>query len=145
MAALKNAKSSSGPFANQTEIVRVVYDHAVDGTAADALDVLTADGDIAIVNFYAKVITACTSGGSAVLNVGISGGDDDALMDAVAVAGLTTGSLHKAPIVLSEGTPNTGFGPLPLKLASGGKIIMDTATDSFLTGKIEFVFEIAKF
>lgn len=145
MAALANAKTVGAPFSNAIETFSVVYDYALDGAMASPLDVITAEDDVVIVGFHAKVLTACTSGGSAVLDVGISGGDLDLLLDAVAVGALTANSLHIPPHLLTEGTPNTYSPQLPVKLASGEKIVADTTTASFTAGKIEFVFSVMKF
>lgn len=145
MAALVDAKTVGAPFKNAVEVVTVVYDFALDGAMASPLDVLTADGALVIVGFHAKVITACTSGGSATFDVGVSGGDVDVLLSGIAVAALTANSLHIPPHILTEGTPNTYSPQLPILLASGGKIVADTTTASFTAGKIEFVFRVMKF
>lgn len=145
MAALKDKKLVGAPFPNAIEVVKVNYDYALDGDMASPLDVIEADDDIVIMGFWAKVVTLCTSGGSLVLDVGISGGDTDLLMDAVAVANLTANSFHIPPHVLTEGTPNTYSPQLPVKLASGEKIVADTTTAAFTAGKIEFTFLVARF
>ena len=145
MAALKGKKTVGAPFPNALEVVKVVYDFALDGAMASPLDVLEAADDIVIVGFFGKVITTCTSGGSATLAVGVSGGDIDVLMGDTPVASLVAGYFIVPPQVLTEGTPNTMSPQLPIKLADGGKIVCDTTTASFLTGKIEWTFIIARF
>lgn len=145
MAALKNKKIVGASFPNATQIVKVIYDFALDGAMASPLDVIEAEDDIVILGFFAKVLTTCTSGGSATLAVGVSGGDVDVLMGDTAVAGLVANAFFAPPQVLTEGTPNTMSPQLPIKLASGEKIVADTTTASFLTGKIEFTFIITKF
>jgi len=141
MAAIKGTKSANGGFQNEKQILKVVYDFAKDGGATGALDLFTAQDDIVITGFYAKVLTTCTSGGSMVLDVGVSGGDTDILLDGVAVASLTANSMHIPPVV--EGTPNVLA--LPMKLADNGKIIQTIGTAALTAGKIEYVFEFMKF
>jgi hypothetical protein len=91
-----------------------------------------------IKDFHAVVKTACTSGGSAVVDVGVVGGDTDALLDGVAVASLTLNSVHSDPLV--EGTPNTKS--VPMYLADGGVIAMEIKTAALTAGIIEFVFTV---
>lgn len=141
MAAVKGIKSANGGFQNEKQIVKTVYDFSKDAGATGALDIFEASSDIVITGFYAKVLTTCTSGGSMVLDVGVSGGDTDILLDGVAVASLTANSMHIPPVV--EGTPNVLA--LPMKLASGGKIIQTIGTAALTAGKIEYVFEFMKF
>jgi len=145
MAALKNKKTVAGGFSNEVEVVKVVYDFAKDGGATGALEILEAQDDLVILNFYVVGKTTCTSGGSATLDVGISGGDTDILLDGAAVASLTANAMvQPTSIVLTEGTPNTYVAALPQKLASGGKIIQTIGVAAFTAGKLEYVFHIAK-
>lgn len=141
MAAVKDYKTVNGGFGNQKSIVKVVYDFSKDAGATGALDLLVASGDMVITSFHAKVLTTCTSGGSATIDVGVSGGDTDILLDGFAVASMTAGALIMPTIV--EGTPNVM--PMPLKLASGGKIIQTIGVAAFTAGKVEYVFEVMKF
>jgi hypothetical protein len=140
MAAVKDKKLVPAPFPNDIKPVKVYYDFSVDGGATGDLDLIEADDDIVIMGVWAKVVTACASGGSAAVSSGISS-DKDALIDSVAVASLTEGSFHKTPMV--EGTPNTFA--VPLKLAAGEKITQTIETAALTAGKIEYTFIVARF
>jgi len=160
MAALKNVKTVGAPFSNASEIVRVIYDFAVDGGIETAKDVLIADGPVVIKSFYMYVLEACVGSG-ATLDVGISGGDTDVLATGIEVDNLTALSFHKptlpvtsvVTVVLSEGAPNvvdsadsvnTASPALPFLMVDGAKIAMETNTAAFTAGKIELVFEICQ-
>lgn len=141
MAQVVDKKLSNGGFDNAESIVRVTYDFSKDAGAVGVLDLFEAQGDMVITEFYANVKTACTSGGSMTLDVGVVGGDTDILADDIAVASLTAESFHIPPVV--EGTPNVLA--LPMKLASGGKVAMQIKTAALTAGKIEFVLKFMKF
>lgn len=135
MAALAAHKAKVGaPFSNAREVIRVVYDFAVDGGATGALDVFTAEQNLVVVGFHLKVLTAATSGGSATLIVGVSGGDTDACLDATSGA---VANLSANAVIGQEAT-------VPFYLASGGKIIQTIGTAALTAGKIEYVFEVMK-
>lgn len=79
-------------FSNEIGFAKLTYDFAADGSAtADTVKLATFGSKMMIINAVAQVETACTSGGSAVVNVGILGGDVDAFVadTAGAVASLT--------------------------------------------------------
>lgn len=146
MAAVAKHRSVGGQFQNEKEIVVVRYDYATDGGATGALDLLTAVGNVIIVSFYAYVVVAPLSTGSATIKVGVTGNDD--LMITVgegAKANYALGAVLKAlpTITLSEGTPNTAVMalPLPHKLANGEKVLMTIGTEVLSVGTIDFVFE----
>lgn len=152
MATLSAHKTVAAPFANTSEIVRVIYDFALDGGIATAKDVLTASGALVIKHFHLKVLTACV-GATATLDVGISGGTTTYFANGIAVASLGAGTIHypaqNVTIVLGEGTPNTVTSatmanPIPYTLADAGKIVMETNTAAFTAGKIELVFEVCR-
>lgn len=138
MAAVAKAKNIGPAFTAGVgyEVVTVEYDFAVDGGATGALDLFTAGADIVITHFHSKVMTACTSGGSATLKVGITG-TDNLFMNTTqgAVASLTANAVVLAPAV--EGTPNVL--PLPVKLASGAKVLQTIGTAALNAGKVKYV------
>ena len=144
MAALKNKKNTSGGFSNQIEVIKVVYDFAKDGGSTGALDILTADANLVVLGFHVKVLTTCVGAGMT-LDVGISGGDTDILLDGAAVASLVANAMIPATLsVLSEGTPNTQVFAMPLKLASGEKLIQTIGVAALTAGKYEYVFQVMK-
>lgn len=155
MATLKGVKTVGAPFSNTTEIVRVTYDFSIDGGIATAKDVLIADGDIMIKSFYAVVKTTCT-GDTATLDIGKTGATTlfaNGLLVASLVAGYIvkpadiftslSATVFETPDYLTT-TTTTSVKALPVKLASGEKIVMETNTAAFTAGKIELVFEIAQ-
>lgn len=137
MTAIANKLNVGPAFTNGVEYANVVYDFAADGGATGALDLFEAGADVVITHFHSKVVTACTSGGSATVIAGISGGTTNLFMNVTqgAVASLTANAVVVSPVV--EGTPNVLA--LPLKIASGGKIIMTIGTAALTAGKIKFV------
>lgn len=146
MAAVAKAKSVGGQFQNEKEIVIVRYDFANDAGAQGALDLLTAVGKVIVVSFYAYVVTAVTSLGSATIKVGVTGDDDKMItVGEGAKANYSIGAVLKAlpTIALSEGTPNTAVMalPLPHKMADGEKALMTIGTADLTAGVIDFVFE----
>jgi len=128
MALLIDAKTEGAPFSNAKNLVRVEYDFASDAGAIGALTALTADSPVMVRFLYAHVKTACTSGGSATLSLGKAGTE---FMSTVAVASLTLESIHVSATPFVELTDTE-----VIKQAIG--------TATFLTGKVEFVFEVMK-
>lgn len=117
-------------FSNEVQMVKLVYDFANDGGEADDTITLgTTDGKILVLDSRVHVETACTSGGSATVAVGILGGDVDAFLDTTsgAVASLVD------DYVASE---TAGQG---LVVASGGKVSLDIATADLTAGKINVI------
>lgn len=142
MAAVKNYKKVGPTFTNGEECVTAEWDFANDAGATGALDIFEAGSAVVITHFHATVLTACTSGGSATLIAGISGGDTDLFFNATAgaVANLTAGANLLPPAV--EGTPNVL--PLPYYLASGGKVIQTIGTAAMTAGKVKYVIKYIK-
>ena len=136
MAALAKKLMVGPTYTTGMEMAHVEYDFSVDGGATGALDIFEAAEDIVITHFHSKVMTACTSGGSATLKVGITG-SDNVFMNTTqgAVASLTANAVVVPPAV--EGTPNAL--PLPLKLASGAKVLQTIGTAAMTAGKVKYV------
>jgi hypothetical protein len=142
MAAVKDKKTVGAPFGNAEEIARVVYDFAEDAGATGALELLETADDIVITDFYVRGITELDSAADGTsIDVGISGGDTDILLDGVAEATVAAGALVQPTLV--EGTPNVAA--LPLKLAADGKIILTIVAEALTAGKCEFFFKYHKF
>lgn len=139
MTAAAGAKTAASPFSNEEKVIKVVYDFAVDGGATGQLDLITADGDLVVTGFHGVVKTTCTSGGSAVVEVGDTN-DDDMYAASLAVAGLTAGTVIKPTVV--EGTPNVI--PFPRKLADGESLKMKIETATLTAGVIEWTFKVQR-
>lgn len=141
MPAVKNYKKIGPTFSTGEECVTAEWDFSNDAGATGVLDIFEADGDVVITHFHTSVLTAATSGGSATLKVGITG-DDDLFMTTTqgAVASLTLGAVV-IPVVV-EGTPNVLA--LPIKLASGAKVVQTIGTAAMTAGKVKYVIKYIK-
>lgn len=139
MATLKNYKKIGSPFTNQTEVIKVTYDFSVDAGAIGAYDVLLAEQDCVLTEFYMVVETA-EAGATMTLDVGITG-DTNLLLADLAVASMTAGSLHKPTIV--EGTPNVL--PMPVKLANTSKVLFEIKTAALTAGKFHMYFKVNRY
>lgn len=133
MASVAKAKSIGGNYSNEEEVVKVIYDFAKDGGAVGSLTLATASSDCMITGFAAVVKTACTSGGSATVQVGDTG-DDDRYLTATAVASLT------ANAVFGE----NGAFDQAVRLASGQVLAMKIAVAALTAGKIECTFKVQR-
>lgn len=135
MPVLAQHKSEAPGFGNQVEYSRYVYDFAVDGGATGVYDVMTASAGMVIVHAHAKVLTACTSGGSATVKFGPVADDDRFITTTQgAVASLTAGAVI-VPVAV-EGTPNVLA--TPYSHAEAAKLVMTIGTAALTAGKIEF-------
>lgn len=119
-------KLELGAFSNELRMARLEYDFSKDGGATGDLELAIARGNIIVHDAWVHVPTACTSGGSATVAIGIDGGDEDAFLDITsgAVAALTENA------VLSETTARGLF------VADGSEIQLTIATAALTAGKI---------
>jgi hypothetical protein len=140
MANVKAYKVVGAPFSNEVVYERVRYDFSVDAGASGVLNLITATDQMALVYFHAVVKTACTSGGSMTLDVGLVTTDTNRFMASVAVASLAVNTLHVPPLV--EGTPNAILSPSIILDAA--VIAMEIKTADLTAGVIEFVFGFMK-
>jgi hypothetical protein len=118
-----------GPQNNKDiEIVRVVWDFAVDGGEVEDNVVLTATGACVVKLNHVNVLTAVlATGGACAMSLGKGTGGVE-FMSAVA----------KTTLVLDYVVGSTGV----VKLAAADTISMRTATNAATAGKLEFVFEV---
>lgn len=127
-------KKDVSVFSNVIEKIEIEYDFAKDGGAVGELILMEAKEALVIHEAHVKIKTAFTSGGSATLIVGVSGGDTDAVLASTAVADLT------APKVFPGAAACEG-----IYLASGGKISMAIGTAAMTAGKMVVSLEVSKF
>lgn len=123
-------KTLGANYSNERQTVKLTYDFANDGGAtADTIVLGTAGRKILILDACVHVETACTSGGSATLAIGVSGGDADAFLDATsgAVANLVDDFCEKE----TAGQK--------IVVASGGKIEAVIATAALTAGKVNLI------
>jgi hypothetical protein len=140
MANVKQYKTIGAPFSNEISFERITYDFAVDAGAVGVLNLFTATDALVLVYYHAYIKTACTSGGSMTLDVGIVTTDTNRFNAGVAVASLTAGTIHLPPLI--EGTPNTQL--VPSVIADAAVVAMEIKTATLTAGKIEFVFGFMK-
>ena len=142
MTAVAGKATVGAPMGNAKQMARVIYDFAADGGTVGALDLLETTDDIVITNFYIRGITVLDSAGDGVtMDVGVSGGDTDILLNGIAEADFSAGAMLLAPVV--EGAPNVFA--MPLKLEADGKIIQTIIGEALTSGKCEYFFEYQKF
>lgn len=117
-----------GGFPGELVSHKLVWDFDIDGgAAADTVRIgQVGSKGFLITSAYWHVETACASGGSATMIIGIEGGDVDAFMDATsgAVASLTDNAV---------GFETTGQG---IYVAASSYIHVDIATANMTAGKV---------
>jgi len=120
-------------FTNSTELIETTYDFASDTGAAADYVMTAAAGKAMMARLVAiKVVTACTSGGSATLTVETSG-TADAFLNSEAVASFTIGSVILPDVA--------GF----VKVAADATLDFSIEVADLTAGKLTFVWELAKF
>lgn len=110
----------------------VVYDFSKDAGAVGQLDLFTADEQVLVKFAYARVLTTCTSGGSATVSVG-KAADLAGIIGSTAVASLVAGA------VIIGSAPDASN-----VVAAAAAVKMDIGTAALTAGKIEFCFELVK-
>lgn len=126
----KAHKTFGRGFSNERQTVKLTYNFADDaGAFADVVKIGTTDGKILVMDSCVHVETACTSGGSATVIVGVAGGTTNAFMDLTsgAVASLVDDYVNQE---------TTGQG---IVIASGGAIHLDIGTADLTAGKINVI------
>jgi hypothetical protein len=91
-------KTIGGGFSNEVQHVKLTYDFAEDGGAtADTVRLATFGRKVVITDAVVQVETACTSGGSATVTIGLQTADADCFLTtaAGAVAALTDDACFK--------------------------------------------------
>lgn len=131
MAVLANKKMVGAEFKNSYEIVRVVYDFAVDTGAQADYDVLEASGDCVVKFLHAHVKTA-GAGTNMVADLGKAAGGTE-FWSNKAVTSMTTDAMLTVDAIA---------GVSGVELTEGEKIVFGIETADLTAGKIEFVFAI---
>ena len=131
MPALKGAKTVGAPFSNTVEVVRVVYDFAVDGGEVEDNTVFTADGALLVRCVGVDVTTAFTSGGAATVDLGKGTAGTD-FISAEAYTTFTAGGFYASE--------SSGW----VKLANTNVINLGVNVAALTAGKCEFIFEVAQ-
>jgi len=135
---LRAGTLSSG-FTNQTEIIETVYDFDADtGATGDYVMSLGAEKAMMVRLVAIKVVTACTSGGSALLTVELST-TADIFLNSEPVATFAVGA-----VVIPENATTGGTAGY-VKLVADDTLDFSIEAEDLLTGKLVFVWEVAKF
>lgn len=134
MADLAKNPGGQAAWSNQIRRVEVEYDFAEDLGGIAILDVLTFDEKVVIEGYHLKVDTAVTSAGAPTIEVGIKGGDTDALMAATVKANLAIGVTVKQAATADK-----------LVVASGAVIALETKVAVLTAGKFRMVILYSQF
>jgi len=129
MAAVAKYKPMQYVFSGGAEHIEIEYNFANDGGATGSLDLCQFKEAVVIENAYLKCIAAGTSGGSATVQVGVSGGAG--IISNTAVASLTLGAVI-------DGTEN-------VKLAADAILQLTIGTAALTAGKFVLVLKVAQF
>lgn len=127
-------KKFASQFSNGLELMRGFYDFSVDGGAVDVYDLVEMDQDIVIVQAWCSVKELFTSGGAPTVEVGVKGGDTDAILPATALGSLTNGALFDGDAASER-----------LKVVDGGILSMEIKVAAVTAGKLELALLYAKF
>ena len=131
--------SFGAPLSNEIKLVETVYDFTADtGAIADYTLTAGADVDLMVKLVAVKVETAATSGGSALLTVETSA-TADAFLNSEPVATFAIGAVVIPENATTGGT--AGF----VKVAADATLQFSIEAATLLTGKLIFVWEVAKF
>lgn len=136
MTSVSNYKTVGKPFSNAKKVIEVEYDFSKDAGAVGVLDLMKAQDNMIVTGFYVKGDTELDSAADGVtIDVGIKGGDSNALIDGIAEAVFATGA------VVYDKTNQI----VPLKLAADDILSMEILGEALTSGKCKFCFELAAF
>lgn len=131
-------------FRNEMHVQEYIYDFAVDGGATGAID-LSAKGNYDVLpqgaiieNVSMKIVTACTSGGSATVSLGNTT-DADGYQSLHAVATLTDDAVYRVGEVagaLMWDDTNDHMLSFPVNSANDAVFSLTIATAALTAGKI---------
>lgn len=133
MAAAKDKKLVSA-FTGHMEQIEAVYDFAKDGGAIGVIDLIEMKHAAIIHSASVKVLTSVTSAGAATVEMGVAGGDTDAILPAQLQAALV------APKGFDSDAAGKG-----LYVASGGKVAAEIKVAALTAGKLSVVLFVSKF
>ena len=119
-----------GGFANELQHVRLTYDFSNDAGAIGSLDLGQAAAKMLIKSAVVHVETACTSGGSAVLTMGVTANTDAFLAAA-----------QGAVASLVDDYVNEDAASSPLVVPKDAKFLMTIATAALTAGKVNVEIE----
>ena len=122
-------KTVYAPFSNSAEWMSFTYNFAVEAGATGNYDLFTAGENMAVLGYYANVVTAVTSGGSLTMDLGTtSPSAATAIHSNKAVANLAINTVHGQDTAM------------PVAILSGGIMRMTIEAATALTGKVVFNF-----
>ena len=121
-------------FTNDLLFLRKTYDFDKDGGAISVIDLLKLNSPMVLEQAYVSVKAAPTSGGAATVEVGVKGGDTDAILPATVLGSL-----------LINTTTDGAAASKRLRLAKDSVIALEIKAFALTAGKIEVVLALRKF
>jgi len=122
-------------FSNELKLVKVSYDiTGGDSGVVGVMDMFEAKENMVIYGGWVQVDTLFASGGAATLEIGVKGGDTDAVLAATAVGSLTANATFKNDTASDA-----------LYLASGGILSAEVKVADMTAGKLTLALLVAKF
>jgi hypothetical protein len=117
-------------FSNQIQTEKLTYDFAEDGGATGSIELGTFANKSLVLDAWVHVETACTSGGSATVEIGINDADPNAFMDTTsgAVASLVDDLVH-----------NEAAGQIGLVAAANDTVRLTIGAETLTAGKINVI------
>ena len=119
------------PFVNEQKFLKFTWDFDVDGGAAGTYTLGTVDHKMLLRAGYIHVETACTSGGSATVQVGFTTADADAILNT------TSGAVAN----LTDDVVDTESAATNLVVAAGDTLDLVIGTAALTAGKINVFVE----
>ncbi len=121
-------------FSNHVEKIEMEYDFAKDGGLVSVIDLGKFPEAMVIMDAVVKVKTAVVSGGSATVEIGVKGGDTDAIMAATLQAAL-----------LVDTTVPGASACKGLYLAAGAQLSAEIKVAALTAGKLVVSLMVQKF
>lgn len=121
-------------FSNDLVFIRRTYDFDKDGGAISVIDLLKAKDAMVLEQAYVSIKTGVESPGAVTVEVGIKGGDTDAILPATVKANL-----------LANTTIDGASASKRLRIAKDAIIALEIKVDTITAGKIEVVLAMRKF
>lgn len=135
------AKCTVKGIKGKSQLAHAVYDFSKDGGAVSVIDLFKLSANTIIHDCWYEVEEALTSGGSATVEVGITGGDTDGYIAQAAYTALT---LDKVSAQSEKGAllyDATAKDSLRDKVTAEKTVALKIATAALTAGKVHFYLE----
>jgi hypothetical protein len=135
------AKTSVKGIKGKTQLAHAVYDYSLDGGATGAIDLFSLPANTIVHDCWFEVETAPTSGASATIEVGITGGDTDGFIAQAAYSAFTIDLVSQSNLKGALLWDTTEDADKRYKNTSAVTVAMLIATAALTAGKIHFYVE----